>query len=382
MKGENMQSLPILFRFNIDGTGNSSIPLALCSYWNTNGKPSLLYAPSNSGEISFPWLRPALGPLTKKLAYRFFDSDAITRFAENYCLRKEAESHYVYLWAGLSLKIFENFHRQGTKIIIERINCHQGTAKAILDRTYAELGLPADHTITDGSIAVENEKLALADGIFCPSPMVYKSMVENNIPSHKLLPTSYGWSPQRFPGLNAEPRQNPKPKFLFVGTLCVRKGVPLLLQAWSEADIDGELIFCGTMERSIKERFGEYFQRQDITHIPFTQNIGDYYNQADVFVFPSYEEGGPMVTYEAMAHGAVPLVSEMGAGAVVQDQENGLIIPLEKDGWVEALRTVSGNFAERERLGRSARQRALEFTWERVAAQRATLLKEQFPELW
>ena len=377
-----MSRLPILFSYNLDGIGNSSIPLAFCRYWNEQGKSSVLYAPSTSGGVSFSWMRTLLGPLSKKLVYRLGDTGTIARMAEKYCYKKEAKSEYVYLWAGLSLDVFEDFHQLGAKIIAERINCHQATAKSILDKAHAELGVPADHAITSESIGLEEKKLAMADGIFCPSPMVFKSMVENGVPNHKLLPTSYGWSPQRFPNLNSEPRKNSKPKFLFVGTLCIRKGVPLLLQAWEEAEIDGELIFCGTMDMNIKQTCGEYFQRDDIVHIPFTENIGDYYNTADVFVFPSLEEGGPMVTYEAMAHGVVPLVSEMGAGAIVQDQKNGLILSHDKDAWVSALRTVSENCSQRIKLGRSACLRAQNYTWEKVAAQRAELLKSRFPSLW
>ena len=89
-----------------------------------------------------------------------------------------------------------------------------------------------------------------------------------------------------------------------------------------------------------------------------------------------------MVTYEAMAHGVVPLVSEMGAGAIVQDQKNGLILPHDKDAWVSALKAVSGNSSQRIKLGRSARLRAQNYTWEKVAAQRAELLKSRFPSLW
>ena len=377
-----MENLPILYDYNLDGIGNSSVPLAFCQYWNEIGNPSLLYAPSRSGKVFLPWLRTPLGPLSKKLVYRFSDRNTIARLAEKYFFKKESKSKYVYLWAGLSLDVFENFHRQGVKIIIERINCHQATAKSILDNAYAELGLPADHAITDRSIDLENRKLAMAEGIFCPSPMVYKSMIENGVPPHKLLSTSYGWLPARFPNLNTEPRNNEKIKFLFVGTLSVRKGVPLLLQAWDEAKIDGELILCGSMEPNIKQKYGDYFQRDDIVHIPFTQDIGDYYNSADVFVFPSLEEGGPMVTYEAMAHGVIPLVSEMGAGAIVQDRKNGLILPHDKDAWVSTLKAVAKSKALQLNLGRCARQRALNFTWENVAAERAKLLKKKFPSLW
>ncbi len=377
-----MQNLPIVFGYNLDGLGNSSVPLAFCQHWNKLGNPSLLYAPSSSQNISFSWLRPALGPLSRKLVYRFGKPHAPARMVEQLCFKKEADSEHVYLWAGLSLDIFKRFHNRGTKIIIERINCHQATTKSILDKGYSDLGLTADHTITDRSIELENQKLSLADGIFCPNRLVHTSMLENEVPEHKLLSTSYGWSPERFPKLISEPRKNPRPKFLFVGSLCVRKGVPLLLEAWEKAGIDGHLIFCGSMDTTIEQAYGDYFQRDDITHIPYTKNIGDYYNQADVFVFPTLEEGGPMVTYEAMAHGVVPLVSEMGAGAIVNNRKNGLILPHDPDAWATAMRAVSENIPKRVGLGRSAMQDALQFTWEKVATRRASLLKNHFPSLW
>ena len=377
-----MKKLPILFGYNIDGIGNSSIPLAFCQYWNEQGHPSLLYAPSASKGIFFSWLRTALGPLARKLVYRLSKPQTPGRMAENLCLKNESDSKHVYLWAGLSLDVFKRFHHQRTKIIIERINCHQATAKSILDRAYANLGLSEGHTITDDSIAIENQKLALADAIFCPNPLVYSSMIENGVPQSKLLSTSYGWSPQRFPDLQSEPRNNSRPQFLFVGKLCVRKGVPLLLEAWEKADIDGELILCGAMDNIIQQNYADYFQRDDVTHIPFTENIGAYYNKADVFVFPTLEEGGPMVTYEAMAHGIVPLVSKMGAGAIVNDKKNGIILPSETDAWATALRALSQNIPKRISLGRAARQHALEYTWEKVADRRAALLKNHFPSLW
>ncbi len=380
--GNNMQNLPIVFGYNLDGLGNSSVPLAFCQHWNELGNPSLLYAPSTSQDISFSWLRPALGSLSRKLIYRLGKPHTPAKIVEQLCFKKEANSEHVYLWAGLSLDIFKRFHNQGTKIIIERINCHQATAKSILDNGYSDLGLAVDHTITDESIRLENKKLSLADGIFCPNPLVYTSLVDNGVPEYKLLPTSYGWSPERFPNLISEPRKNTKPTFLFVGTMCVRKGVPLLLQAWEKADINAHLIFCGSMDSTIEQAYGDYFQRDDITHIPFTRNIGDYYNLADAFVFPTLEEGGPMVTYEAMAHGVVPLVSEMGAGAIVNNRKNGLILSHNIDAWATALRAVTENIPKRVRLGRSARQDALQFNWEKVAARRASLLKNHFPSLW
>jgi glycosyltransferase involved in cell wall biosynthesis len=377
-----MTHLPILFGYNVDGIGNSSIPLAFCRFWNEAGFSSTLYAPSSNNEIQFPWLKNAMGKIQKKFVYRFAKERNPQHLVEKYCLKNESNTPYVYLWAGLSLDIFEKFHSQGVSIITERINCHQATARAILDAAYAQMELPPDHSISDESIASEKRKLELADAIFCPSPMVYKSMLANGVLKEKLLQTSYGWSPERFPGLKSFSRGNGKPTFLFVGTLCVRKGVPLLLEAWDKANIDGNLVFCGTMDDTIKKHFGHFFEREDIVHIPFTKDIGHYYNLADAFVFPTLEEGGPMVTYEAMAHGVVPLVSAMGAGSIVQDKKNGLILPDTVEAWSTAIMAISQQSAKQMEFAQQARKRALEFTWKKVAAHRASLLQKRFPSLW
>jgi len=323
-----------------------------------------------------------MGVLKKKLIYRFGSQETPQKMVEKLVLKKESGSPVVYLWAGLSLEIFSRFKAEGKKIVVERINCHQGTAKKILDNAYDELGLESTHGITTARIDEEKRKLDMADAVFCPNPKVYTSMLENGVDEEKLLSASYGWAPERFPLLNPSPRNNPKAIFLFVGTLCVRKGVPLLLEAWDKAAINGNLIFCGTMDATIRKYFGRYFDRLDITHVPFTRDLGSYYNRADCFVFPSLEEGGPMVTYEAMAHGVLPLVSAMGAGAIVEHKKNGLILDHNVEDWVTALRAVADNQPRREALARAAGRRAKEFIWERVAAKRAELLKVKFPELW
>ncbi len=378
-----MKTLPLLFGYDLSGVGNSHVPLSLCRHWNESGFGSRLYAPSSTLASGEPWVRTAMGPLKRAAVYRLTPMHFPGLLTERFFSKREKKSAHVYLWAGLSLGVFERFKAEGARIVMERINCHQAAAKRILDRAHKEAGFPANHGITDESMEAERRKLALADAVFCPSPMVRESMVENGVPEEKLLSTSYGWDPSRFPRLDATTRNNEKPTFLFVGRLCVRKGVPLLLEAWEEAGVDARLILCGEMDASISSRYGEYFKREDIVHVPFTRDIGKYYNLADAFLFPTLEEGGPMVTYEAMAHGLMPVVSPMGAGAIVENIENGLVLgDRDRGAWADAIRTVCESGKLREWMGRAAAKRALSFTWDKVAEQRARLLRDKFPTLW
>lgn len=379
---KSMNHLPVVFGYHINGTGNASVPYALCSHWNKAGLVSPLYGPSCESRLDDWWIKPAMGALRKKLVYRFGKAKEPQKLVEKLALEKEESNPFVYLWAGLSLDVFSKFKQQGKRIVLERINCHQATAKKILDTAYHDLRLRPDHSITEERISEEKEKLDMVDAIFCPNPQVYSSMLDNGVNEEKLLASSYGWSPGRFSFLNPSPRNNAEPVFLFVGTLCVRKGVPLLLAAWDKAAIKGKLVFCGTMDATIRNNFGHYFDRPDITHVSFTEDLGSYYNKADCFVFPSLEEGGPMVTYEAMAHGLLPLVSVMGAGAIVEHRKNGLVLGHNVDEWAAALQAVVDNRPRSEELAYAARLQAWNFTWEKVAVARAELLKRKFPELW
>ena len=378
-----MNYLPVLFGYHASGLGNSHVPLSLCRYWDADHLPVRLYVPSMEDDLSAPWIIPAARGIRKKLMYRFGGVNAPKKAVVRMFYTKERDAKIVYLWAGLPTEVFSHFKKQGADIIIERINCHQATAREILLKSYQRLGLAESCPITEADITVENKKLAMTDAIFCPSPMVYASMVSNNIPEEKLLSTSYGWAPSRFPDRENRPSEQDKPVFLFVGTLCVRKGIPLLLEAWQRARIDGELILCGGMDDEIKTHFADLLQGNNIRYIPYTQNIGKLYNQAHVFVFPTLEEGGPMVTYEAMAHGIPPLVTAMGAGAIARDGVDSIILPDDDpEAWAEAFNKMASDPEMRLSLGQKAQARAREFTWEKVAEQRATLLRKKFPTLW
>jgi glycosyltransferase involved in cell wall biosynthesis len=55
----------------------------------------------------------------------------------------------------------------------------------------------------------------------------------------------------------------------------------------------------------------------------------------------------------------------------VRDGIDGIILePYDTDAWVEGLRKLSNSPDLRAKMGAAARKRALEFTWQQVAARR------------
>jgi glycosyltransferase involved in cell wall biosynthesis len=125
-----------------------------------------------------------------------------------------------------------------------------------------------------------------------------------------------------------------RPVFLFVGHLVPRKGLQLLLNA------------CAVLKERGYENYtlvvvGDGFQRQELETFCGQHDLGDrvkwagrinydqigsYFQNADVFVFPTLEDTWGVVTLEAMLFGK-PVLCSKGAGTseLVVHGENGYV---------------------------------------------------------
>lgn len=276
-----------------------------------------------------------------------------------------------YFWLSSPAEMCRDLNRRGVMVVREMINCSLMLRRTELRKAYAALGEPDGSGISDDMIAQERQELLAADAVFCPNPFVKQSIIDYGVPAVNCIDTSYGWAGDR---LHTEERVVPDDGIFtvaFVGTIDVRKGAPVLLEAWARAKIRGRLLLAGRM-RLQGRRYQELLNRQDIVQLGHVGDVGSVYRSADVFCFPSWEEGGPQVTLEAMSMGAVPLVTPMGTSGVFSQQDDvGIVVPPgDVNALSDALRTLA---ADRERLrylqGR-ARERAADYTWERVGRRR------------
>lgn len=126
----------------------------------------------------------------------------------------------------------------------------------------------------------------------------------------------------------------PHPIFLFVGHIIPRKGLPLLLKACATLQKRGYdnytlvVVGNGTQQEEL-EAFCQKHQLSDriqwAGRIGYDQ-IGNYFKNADVFVFPTLEDTWGVVTLEAMLLGK-PILCSKGAGTseLVVHGENGYV---------------------------------------------------------
>ncbi len=217
-----------------------------------------------------------------------------------------------------------------------------------------------------------------SDAVFAPNGFVRESLLEIGYPDDRILPTSYGWCPVRLaPPAAGTAARDGRIRFLYVGAGSVRKGLPLLLQAWRDAGIDGELVIAGYIEDEVRQRCADLLNQQGVVLTGYVADIAPIYHSADVFVFPTHEEGGPQVTFEAAGCGLALLVSDMGAaGAFRAGQDAFVVDPYDHDSWVDHMRRLAQDGALLARMKQAAAARAQEYTWAKVAARRLAQLQQ------
>jgi glycosyltransferase involved in cell wall biosynthesis len=118
--------------------------------------------------------------------------------------------------------------------------------------------------------------------------------------------------------------------FLFIGQYINRKGIPELLQAFTNFNNDSQLIMCGdgplkTMVQEYALRFNNICDRGFIQ----PQKLPEIMAQADVLILPSREDNWGLVVLEAAAAGLALICSDACGAAydLIQEEKNGFIFP-------------------------------------------------------
>lgn len=282
-----------------------------------------------------------------------------------------------YFWPGTPVALVKEARRTGILTIRQMINTFQGTAKTALDRAYRNLSLPSGCSISQEDVDLEIDELALYDYVFAANPEVEHSLYEAGVAPERIVPTSFGWSPSRFASARSDPDHKRPLRFLFVGLVSVRKGVPGLLEAWKNARIAGELVIVGNVEPAIQDRMSAAIREGSVRHVTFTDDVGAFYRNSDVFVFPTIEEGGPQVTLEAGGCGLPVITTAMGAARLVKHDVNGLIVQEENvEDLTQALLQLAGNATLRAKFSRQIEEDAAQFTYDKVSDSHARTIIE------
>lgn len=204
----------------------------------------------------------------------------------------------------------------------------------------------------------------IADYIITPSTFSRETFIKQGIDANKLVVIPYGCNVENFYPIERE--SDGKFRVIYVGSLCLRKGVRYLIEAFKEIDNPNiELLLIGKIEKELEE----YMRNipNNIKHIQYIHNkeLNNYYAQSDLFVLPSLSDSFSLATLEAMSSGLPVIVSEnVGAKDFVKDGVNGYIVPIKNSKILkEKIIYLCENKDLAKRMGFKSREISLEVNW-------------------
>jgi glycosyltransferase involved in cell wall biosynthesis/peptidoglycan/xylan/chitin deacetylase (PgdA/CDA1 family) len=173
---------------------------------------------------------------------------------------------------------------------------------------------------------------------------------------------------------------------LYVGSLCLRKGVHLIADAFIGLAAENPKLKLMLVGPTLEPAYGEaIFQRLEqagllhrLIRIDFDPSPDRFYQAADIFLFASSDEGFGNVLLEAMSHG-LPVVSSYLDGvteAFIEHGQNGFLFSRPAD-MASMTRTLIGDGDLRRRIGTAARRTVFDqFRLEQIATRYRALYEE------
>jgi alpha-maltose-1-phosphate synthase len=208
----------------------------------------------------------------------------------------------------------------------------------------------------------KSREMELADLVLVPSSFV-QSTIQKYEPARKITLAPYGVDLEFWKnGRDASP--NRPLKFIYAGHLSIRKGTPLLLEAWKKAALkDAELTLVGPWRLASNkhsEITGNIRYKPPCSPLALRQ----CYREADIFVFPSFFEGLALVILEAMSCGLPAIASDASGGVDTISSNAGRVLPSGNlEALIECLRWFGNNRSKLPSMSHAARRTAEQYTW-------------------
>ena len=174
------------------------------------------------------------------------------------------------------------------------------------------------------------EECELADRIMVNSAWSQRALSQVDVDTNKIVtaPLAYSVPPaaevfsRSYP--DAFTSQRPL-RVLFLGQIILRKGIAAVIEAVGLlANRPIEIWLVGATELDLEAAISAHPKIKWFGSVPRSQ-VAHYYQQADVFLFPTHSDGFGLTQLEAQAW-QLPIIASQYCGEVVTHQQNGLIL--------------------------------------------------------
>ncbi|EAU54512.1 glycosyltransferase family 4 protein [Mariprofundus ferrooxydans] len=166
-------------------------------------------------------------------------------------------------------------------------------------------------------------------------------------------------------------------RLLMVGPARLWKGVHILAEAWNRLVETHDALkltwVCSDQDWAEAEALFSPVAKQKVSRVqPLAQDaLMALYDSHGIFLFPSLFEGFGKAPLEAMARGLCVIASDTGGMRdLINSGRNGILFETGNAGQLEsAIAELCSDDDKVRRMGASARESAMHYSWERVAAE-------------
>lgn len=211
------------------------------------------------------------------------------------------------------------------------------------------------------------DEVLLSDYFFAPSQIVKKSLIYAGAHEENIFLIPYGVDLKKFSYKQKVIHSLPL-KMIYVGQISYRKGIHHLLEAVK--NIGGNyvnLILAG----SYNPKSDLYLNYKDVSNIHFlgfiTRDILEkYYQDSDVFIFPTLGEGYGLVVLESLSTGTPVITSDLAGGNdIIKDGYNGYVFEAGNNvDMINKLSIILNNMDQLPSMSANSYKSVLNMSWE------------------
>jgi len=297
--------------------------------------------------LSFPFVHPAYYALVRLgwshsalgRAVHWRSLESIDRFASRHVDGRTA----VFALSGCGLHAGRTAQGKGGVYICDRGSTHIHFQRRTMEEEFRRWGLTFDD-MYDRGCRKELAEYEAADAVTVPSRFCRQTFVNEGVDPDKVKVIPYGVPTETFFPDGEAPTD--RFRVLFVGQVCLRKGVPYLLDAFARLRHPRkELLLAGLVAPEI----APILKRFNLENVRFLghqprEELRRLMSTSSLMVLPSIEEGLAFVQGQALACGCPLLITEATGGEeLIENGVQGLIVQSRSS---EALLRGLNEFAE------------------------------------
>lgn len=282
----------------------------------------------------------------------------------------------VHSWSGVSEEILQALKNTKTLKLLMRCSAHICTQANLLEEEGRRINMPIDHP-SEWMINREKREYAMADYIRVLSGFAYKSFIAEGIDPEKVLLISAAAPVESFrpTGQVMENRykrilRNEPLRVLYVGTFSFQKGMydmAAIMDELKEEKFRFRLI--GPISSDARKFFAKTRHLAEFVPKQPQHELPKWYEWADIFIFPTIQDGHAQVLAQAQASG-LPIISTTNCQApdVIIENKTGWALPIRKpEVFIDRLRWCDLHREELAAIARNAYENFKPKKWSIVA---------------